>query len=122
MTQAKDEEREDRITMEIVVDAYSSEEQAMGWYYYLQDKITFPFEARCIAERKTSPLLQGEVIAVTALAPEDNCLHEMFVMADWEGRSFGLPLSQVEAVETDEETRQAIDDWHYWVEQGHSFT
>jgi hypothetical protein len=32
---AKDEEREERITMEAVVDAYGPEEQAMGWYYYL---------------------------------------------------------------------------------------
>jgi len=30
----KDEVRENRIIMEIVVDAYGSEEQAMGWYYY----------------------------------------------------------------------------------------
>jgi hypothetical protein len=27
----RDEEREQRITMEIVVDAYTPEEQAMGW-------------------------------------------------------------------------------------------
>jgi hypothetical protein len=37
----RDEEREERIQMEVVVDAYDSEEQAMGWYYYLQDKIIF---------------------------------------------------------------------------------
>jgi len=33
---SRDEEREQRITMEIVVDAYTPEEQAMGWYYSLQ--------------------------------------------------------------------------------------
>ena len=32
---AKDEEREVRINMEIVVDANGPEEQAMGWYNYL---------------------------------------------------------------------------------------
>lgn len=31
----QDAEREERIMMEIVVDAYGPEEQAMGWYYYL---------------------------------------------------------------------------------------
>ncbi len=31
----QDKEREERITMEIIVDAYGPEEQAMGWYYYL---------------------------------------------------------------------------------------
>jgi hypothetical protein len=38
-----DESREYRIEMEIVVDAYGEEERAMGWYCYLQDKLTFPF-------------------------------------------------------------------------------
>ena len=39
------EEREKRITMEIIVDAYGPEEQAMGWYYYLEDTIEFAFSA-----------------------------------------------------------------------------
>lgn len=29
----RDEQREERIGMEIIVDAYGAEEQAMGWYY-----------------------------------------------------------------------------------------
>jgi len=43
---AKSKAREDRIHMEIIVDAYGPEEQAMGWYYYLEDKLDFPFRAR----------------------------------------------------------------------------
>jgi endonuclease I len=31
----RDENREERIDMEVVVDAYDEEERAMGWYYYL---------------------------------------------------------------------------------------
>jgi hypothetical protein len=31
--------------MEIVVDAYTPEEQAMGWYYSLEDRLHFPFVA-----------------------------------------------------------------------------
>jgi hypothetical protein len=38
------------------VDAYGPEEQAMGWYYYLENKIHFPFQAKCIASKVTSPL------------------------------------------------------------------
>jgi hypothetical protein len=41
------EEREHRITMEVIVDAYGPEEQAMGWCYYLKDTIEFPFSAVC---------------------------------------------------------------------------
>ena len=33
--------------MEAIVDAYGSEERSMGWYYYLDNKLKFPFKARC---------------------------------------------------------------------------
>ncbi len=69
---AKDEEREERINMEIIVDAYGPEEQAMGWYNYLSDTLQFP-----------------------------------------------VPLMQLEGLQVDEETQQAIGDWHYWVNRGY---
>jgi hypothetical protein len=43
--------REKRISMEIVVDAYDAWEQALGWYYYLQDTLCFPFPAKCISSQ-----------------------------------------------------------------------
>jgi hypothetical protein len=43
----RDEEREERIEMRVIVDAYTPEEQAYGWHAYLDDLIDFPFEARC---------------------------------------------------------------------------
>ena len=48
--------RERRIEMEAVVDAYNSEERAMGWYYYLEERLKFPFKARCKSKREISPL------------------------------------------------------------------
>jgi hypothetical protein len=36
--------REDRIHNEAIADANGPEEQVMGWYYYLDDKIRFPFQ------------------------------------------------------------------------------
>ena len=38
----RDPVREERIHEEIIVDAYGPEEQAMSWYYYLEDKIQLP--------------------------------------------------------------------------------
>ena len=48
--------REERIHNEVIVDAYGPEEQALGWYYYLENKIQFPFWARCMAAKVVSPL------------------------------------------------------------------
>lgn len=115
----EDKEREHRITMEAIVDAYGPEEQAMGWYYYLEDKITFPFRAKCTEQRTISPLEKGEEVEVTAMAPEDECMKEMFVMVHWMQRKLAVPLSQLEAIEVDEETQEAIEDWHYWVGRGY---
>jgi len=39
-TAKKNSERENRIAQEIIVDTYGPEEQAMGWYYYLKEKLS----------------------------------------------------------------------------------
>jgi len=117
----KYEPREYRIAMEAIVDAYGPEEQAMGWYYYLDDKIQFPFEARCIATRPISPLKVGERVRVIQMAPEDECMREMFVEIEWQKRTFGVPLAQLQPLELDEDTQEAIADWHYWVARGYEF-
>lgn len=115
----QDAEREERITMEIVVDAYEPQEQAMGWYYYLQDTMQFPFTAVSISKRRGS--LVEESVTVTGMAPEEECEREMFVEIDYDGDTLAVPLIQLEAKEADAETQQAIADWHYWVNQGYEF-
>src|SRR6266480_4621393 len=99
---AKDEEREERINMEIVVDAYGPEEQAMGWYNYLADTLQFPFTARCIVRRATSPLEPGDDVEVVGIAPDEECQHEKFVMIQWKSRKLAVPLMQLEGIDVDE--------------------
>jgi hypothetical protein len=111
---------ENRIAMEIIVDANGPEEQAMGWYYYLKDNLYFPFLAKCIAERPISPLRKGDEVEVLGMAPEEECQHQMFVMMRWERRGLAVPLSQLKpSAEADKDTTEAIEDWHYWVKQGY---
>jgi hypothetical protein len=116
---AKDEECEERIQMEIVVDAYGPEEQAMGWYNYLSDTLEIPFSARCIVRRATSPLEPGDEVEVVGIAPDEECEHEMFVLIQWSPHPLAVPLMQLEGIDVDEETQQAIEDWHYWVDRGY---
>lgn len=117
----KDETREHRISMEATVDAYGPEERAMGWYYYLEDKIQFPFEALCIETRRISPLQEGEQVTVTGMAPEDECVREMFVEIKWQDRSLAVPLVQLRPLEMDAGTQEAVADWHYWMARGYEF-
>ena len=117
----KDPVREERIQDEAIVDAYGPEEQAMSWYYYLENKIHFPFQATCIGVQPTSPLRKGETVEVRRLASEDICISDMLVLIRWQGRNMAVPLSQLTALNPDESTNEAIADWHYWVSQGYLF-
>ena len=114
--------REQRITMEIIVDAYDEQERAMGWYYYLQDHLRFPFTATCIAKRAISPLRVKDEVEVIGMPEEDECEHEMFVTIRWEKEGLAVPLSQLKPIAaTDNGTQQAVEDWHYWVKMGYQF-
>jgi len=117
----KDTIREKRIADEVVVDAYGPEERAMAWYYYLDSKLRFPFQAKCIASEVVSPLRKGETAEVQHMAPEDACFSDMLVLIRWQNRTMAVPLSQLIVIDEDEPTDEAIRDWHYWVAQGYRF-
>ena len=113
--------REHRIEMEAVVDAYNSEERAMGWYCYLEERLKVPFKARCKSKRAVSPLRIREEVNVLGMAPEKECESEMFVRVRWRGRKLAVPLSQLEPLAADPGTKEAVADWHYWLGRGYEF-
>jgi hypothetical protein len=129
----EDPVREDRITMQIVVDAYNPSEVAMGWYCYLENELTFPFEAVCNTRRATSPLKKGQVVEVVSMADSEECDSEMFVEIEFvdqpdddddDERAEGLavPLSQLTPLDADPTTQRAVDDWHYWTARGYTLS
>jgi hypothetical protein len=117
----KEEEREDRIINDIIVDAYDSEERILGWQAYLNDTLQFPFQAKCVKEIAVSPLLKNEEVRVLEMADPNFCKNGMCVIVEWQKRRLGLPLEQLLPVTEDEETLEAVKDWHYWVKRGYEF-
>ena len=109
-----------RIARDIVVDAYTENERAMGWYYYLEGTLQFPFRARCIGRPAVLPLRPGDEVEVVGMAPEEECQREMFVLIPWERRRLAVPLAQLEGIMADRKTVQAIGDWHYWTRKGYA--
>jgi hypothetical protein len=58
---------------------------AQGWdksplRVYLENKIRFPFRARCTLTKAVSPLRKGETVEVQRMAPEDACSADMLVL------------------------------------------
>jgi hypothetical protein len=113
----RNEEREERISMRIIVDAYTVEEQAYGWHAYLDDTMNFPFEAQCVTERDESPLKEDETVRVVGMSSTEPTLSQQYVTVEWMDREFGVPLEQLEPIDASEATEQAIADWHYWLER-----
>jgi hypothetical protein len=119
MARARDEIREQRIAMEAVVDAYGSGERAMGWYYYLDGKLKVPFKARRRSARPISVLKVKEEVEVLGMAPEEECESEMLVWVGRAGERIAVPLAQLRPLSKDQETREAVGDWLYWVDRGY---
>jgi len=56
------------------------------------------------------------------MAPEEACETEMFVMIRRGKGRMAVPLSQLAVgAAVDEQTRQAVEDWLYWVQLGYQF-
>ena len=103
--------------MEIIVDAYNRVEQAMGWKIYLEETMDFPFEAKCIEEREVSPLAEDETVRVVGKPNTEPSLRQQFVTVEWKESKLGVPLEQLEPIDSSDDTDQAIADWHYWLER-----
>lgn len=52
---------------------------------------------------------------------EDDCMREVFMLIQFAGHKLSVPLSQLEPLEAGHETREAMEDWRYWVVMGYEF-
>ena len=116
-----DPERENRIDMEIVVDAYDEYERAMGWYCSLEDTIENKVRCRCRKNRSMSPLKVGDEVDVLEVAPADDCESEIFVFVQWNDRKLAVPLEQLEPISGDPKAIEIIEDWLYWCLMGYEY-
>ncbi|MBD6616684.1 calcium-binding protein [Komarekiella sp. 'clone 1'] len=120
-----DENREHRIKTEIIIDAEDKEERAMGWYYYLDDTLNVPFMAKWTKKGRKSTSVEEKQVEVLGMAPDDECLKDMFVEVVYpNGKDedvFSAKLSEIVAIDADSETQEALADWHYWLARGYKF-
>jgi len=94
----RDDDREERITMEIVVDCYDEHEAWSGWWCYLDGKLSYPFEPECIHERHGAPLKIGGRVTVNDMLDDNGAadsLGEMQVEIAWQGRTLAVPLAHL---------------------------
>ena len=114
--------RKDRIEDEVIVDCYDEYEVAMGWFYYLDDNLKFPFKATVLGDIKISSLQEGDSITVTEFinSDEDDVSIYNFVATvgiEKDEHIYDIPLVNIKGVDCDDDTGNAIEDWRYWCEK-----
>jgi Calcium binding len=116
--------REERIKNEILADAEDKEDRAMGWFYYLEDSLNFPFNAKWAKKGRKGTAPEKDV-EVLGMATEDECLRDMLVeVAEIGGKDEDVDLARLtdlKVLDADSETTEALNDWYYWVGRGYKF-
>ena len=119
---SEDPQREERIETEIVVDAYGPDERSGAWFCYLEDRLDCPFDAECVEETPATPLkLHDRVTVRKVIELARPTRGAFFAQIEWDGRPLAVPLSQLRALDADEDTTEALEDWHYWIARGYGF-
>ncbi len=117
-----DEDREQRISYEVIVDCYNDYEVTMGWYYYLQDRLDFPFKAEWFTAGKS----RSEIVQVVGMADEEECKTDMLVEIKYRDGDledvFSAPLNEIEPLGDHTKREEAIGDWRYWLDHGGCLT
>ena len=107
--------------MEIVVDAYDEDERAMGWYNYLEDKLDVPFRPGASRSGRSRRWRWATRSRWSACRRRTSASGRCSSRSAGARAKLAVPLSQLEVIEADDETRQAVEDWHYWVAMGYEF-
>jgi hypothetical protein len=113
--------RETRFAEEILREAEDKTERAMAWYYYLDDKINFRFSAVWNKINRKTSTVEKKNVEVLCMSDADICLNNMYVVISYMDDQYDVKLSEIEAIDADEQTKEALADWGYWLARGYVF-
>lgn len=109
------EEMQNKIDYEIIVDCYDEYEISMGWYYYMEESLKFPFKAMVKLKMAHGKMKLTEII-VTGLASDE----EGFMGNDFDLEMLAaehlsnVSYSQLSKIKETDETLEALAVWDYW--------
>jgi hypothetical protein len=115
MAREKDGERDHRIHDEIIVDAYGEEEQAMSWYYYMEENLEFPMKAK-VKLRLRGGKTEEKAVKIVEIDPESETSLTLR-LGMTEGKSDRVQYispADIVRIQTTEENLEVLNDWLYW--------
>ncbi|KKI98146.1 calcium-binding protein [Prochlorothrix hollandica] len=116
LTYDLDPDRENRIAEEVLVDTYDLYEVIAAWFTYLEDRLSFPFQAHW------GDPDNGDTVMVRDFDEDNECDTNVFMKVVYDDGEvedeISILLTDLFPIDADEESQRAIADWHYWVAQG----
>ena len=110
LNSSDDQARQQRLSNEVFVDAYTEEELAQCWYHYLERKVTFPFEARW--GKETLEIVGMDSASESADAEVQ--MDALYREGDIED-IISVRAADLVPLQTDAATAEAIEDLQYWI-------
>ena len=109
------DEMQHKIDYEIIVDCYDEYEVSMGWYYYMEETLKFPFKAKAKLKKVDGSVKLTEIQVTGLAADEEGFMGNDFDLEILTGGHFSnIHYSQLSQIKADDETLEAFAIWEYW--------
>jgi Calcium binding len=115
MAREHDEEREHRIHYEIIVDAYDEYEQAMSWYYCMEEKLEFPMKAKVKLHLKGGKI-EEKAVQIVEIDPksETSLTLRLGITEGKSDRVQYISPEDIVSIKASDDSLEIINDWLYW--------
>ena len=115
----KEPERDKRIADVIYKGAGSPEEVSAAWHHYLHNRVEFPFYGYIMTPDSTPSVTKSSRIRFVKLAPPDRCQGRHIVLIGGSmldnDRWHYYFLCDLQKMETDISSSEALLDYLYWI-------
>ena len=64
---------------------------------------------------------KNNIVEVIGMDEAENCEYDMLVQISWNEDIISVSLEQIEGIDLDKKTKQALDDWSYWLSRNYCF-
>ena len=110
------EEMQYKIYYEIIVDCYEDHEVNMGWFYFFQDEVNYPFEAEIAVKNRAGKkkLVKVEVLDVSNEEGFDNGGIAFEVNLQEENITIDVDIAKLKNIKGNDTTQEAFEIWQYW--------
>lgn len=111
-------EMQHKISYQIIVDCYEDHEVNMGWFYFFQDEVNYPFEAEITVKNRLGEkrLVKVAVLGVSDEADFDIQDITFEVNLQEEDIIIDVDIAKLKNIKGDKSAKEAFEIWEYWNE------